>query len=1413
MVASREVATFGPQLLSALLSSGTTVLQATPATWQLLLVSGWQGNSRFKALCGGESLSRELANRLLERGIALWNLYGPTETTIWSAAHPVGSEGNSVPIGRPIANTQFYLLDSHLQPVPVGVPGELYIGGAGLALGYLNRPELTAEKFIPNPFSDAKSNRLYKTGDLARYLVDGNIEYLGRLDHQFKIRGFRIESGEIEAVLSQHPGVQQAVAIVREDVPGDKRLVTYVVPHPELKPTLSELRRFLKEQLPDYMVPSVIMLPQKTGYFFQEGMIFSPDGHCRAFDAKARGTVSGSGVGIVVLKRLEDAIADGDFIHAVIKGSAINNDGSVKVGYTAPSVDGQAEVIAQALAMAEVEPDTVTYVEAHGTGTSLGDPIEIAALTQAFRAGTQKKGFCAVGSMKTNIGHLDTAAGVTGLIKTVLALKHKLLPPSLHFEVPNPKIDFANSPFYVNTKLCEWKVGRTPRRAGVSSFGIGGTNAHVVLEEAPMVEPSGESRPQKLLVLSAKTSSALETANTNLVAYFKQHPDANLADVAYTYQVGRRAFSHRRILVCRDLEDAALTLETLDPKRVLTMSTQLPEEASGWTGMPAGDPQATSLRTLTGFHEPKKRKVVFMFPGQGTQYVNMARELYQVEPVFREQVDLCSELLKPHLGLDLRQVLYPNEYKAQEATQQLKQTAITQPALFVIEYALAMVWMHWGVHPQVMIGHSIGEYVAACLAGVFSLEDALMLVAARGRLMQKIPSGDMLAVLLPELEVQPLLGKQLSLAAINGPSLCVVSDFTNAVDQLEGKLSQQGVECQRLHTSHAFHSEMMEPILGEFTEQVKHVNLQPPKIPYLSNLTGTWITAVEATTVSYWTRHLRSPVRFDAGLRELLKEPERVLLEVGPGWTLTTLARRHPDKVAEQVVLTSLRHPHDQNSDEAFLLNTLGQLWLAGIQINWSGFYAHERRHRLPLPTYPFEHQRYWIELQKQAEAVNTHPGSLCKKPDVADWFYIPNWKQSPLPQLKQGLTEQKLCWLVFIDECGLGSQLVKRLEQEGQDAITVMVGGQFSKQSARGYTINPRQPNDYEALLTECALDKTPKIIAHFWNVTPNEQTQSGIDLFEKSQELGFLSLLFLAQALGAQNMADSMQIAVLSNNMQQVTGEEVLCPQKATVLGPCKVIPQEYPHIICRSIDVVIPSSASQKQEKLIDQLLAELKTPTFDNVVAYRGEYRWVQTFEPVRLDGAAKGITTRLRQGGVYLITGGLGGIGFVLAEYLAQTLRAKLLLVGRKPLPDRDKWVEWLATHDKQDDVSSKIRKVQALEKLGAEVLAVSADVADREQMQAAIAQTYQQFGAIHGVIHAAGIAGGGMIQLKAPEIAASVLAPKVKGTLVLELLFKDVKLDFLVLLSSITSVLCTSSLSGEGNSFSSQRPTRRNVLG
>ncbi|MBD2095654.1 SDR family NAD(P)-dependent oxidoreductase [Trichocoleus sp. FACHB-591] len=1080
-----------------------------------------------------------------------------------------------------------------------------------------------------------------------------------------------------------------------------------------------------------------ISVPHRTGYLHQTGGILSPDGHCRAFDAQAAGTVAGNGVGVVVLKRLEDAIADRDMIYAVIKGTAINNDGAVKVGYTAPSVEGQAEAIAEALAVAEIEPETISYVETHGTGTALGDPIEISALTQAFRSQTEKKQFCAIGSVKTNIGHLDAAAGVTSLIKTILALHHQQIPPSLHFEQPNPQIDFANSPFYVNTKLTDWKTHHAPRRAGVSSFGIGGTNAHAVLEEAPKLPSFGTSRPWQLLLLSAKTASALEAATTRLSDHLVQHPQ-NLADVAHTLQVGRQRFNHRRMVVCRDNAKAIQILRSQDPKQI-----------------------------VTHVEAPQSRSITFLFPGQGAQYVGMGQDLYQTEPVFREWVDRGSELLKPTLGLDLRDLLYRSEI---DATEQLQQTAIAQPAIFLVEYALAQLWMSWGVQPQTLTGHSVGEYVAACLAGVFSFEDALKLVAKRGQLMQSLPTGSMLAVSLSETQIKLWLNHDLSLAAINAPNLCVVSGTTAAIEELRDRLTAQNIDCRLLHTSHAFHSTMMEPILASFRAAVSQVKLQPPTLRLLSNLTGTWMTAAEASSPDYWVQHLRQPVRFSGGISQLLQEPNCILLEVGPGRTLSTLIRQHQSQASGQIILSSLRHPKDApkeiESDISFLLNVLGRLWLAGVEIDWSGFYAHEQRRRLPLPTYPFERQRYWIDPPtKQANSTPAAP-ILGKKPNVSDWFYVRSWQQSPLVAPAIAPPQH---YLILADSSGIGSVLASQLEQAGHTVTIVMLDDRFTQKDERTYTINSQSVDNYRTLLQ--TLPQAPNAIAHCWNL---EEKRSP----EEKQSLEFYSLLYLTQALAQQNFSDRVHLTVITQDLYDITGQEALDPTAATSLGFCRVLPREQLNLTCSHIDLdsrTTNASGSPQgwraRGSTIQHLTTELCSTTQEQPfqqIAYRGRHRWVQSLEPVNLEPPSTP-QIQLQPGGVYLITGGLGGIGLSLARYLAELVQAKLVLVSRSG--------------------QAESQTLQALEALGAEVLVVQADVTNREQMRDAIAQTLQRFGKLNGVIHAAGIAGGGIAQLKTFEAAAAVLAPKVQGTLVLEEVLRGISLDFLCLCSSLSSII------------------------
>jgi acyl transferase domain-containing protein/acyl carrier protein len=701
--------------------------------------------------------------------------------------------------------------------------------------------------------------------------------------------------------------------------------------------------------------------PGREGYLWSPGGILSPDGRCRSYDADSGGTVAGSGVGAVVLKRLGDALRDGDTVRAVIRGSAVNNDGGLKMAFTAPSVQGQAAVIGEALAVAGVHPDSIRYVEGHGSGTELGDPVEIAALADAFRAHTGRAGFCAVGSIKGNIGHADAAAGIAGFIKAVLALHHRVVPPTAHFRAPNRRIDLARSPFYVSARAEPWDAGDEPRRAGVSAFGIGGTNAHVVLEEAPVPLPSAPKRPWHLLVLSARTETALDAMTLRLADHLRARPGLPLADAAHTLQSGRREMAHRRMLVLRDGEDAARLLDERRPDRVLSASV-----------------------------DEERRSVAFLFPGLGDQYPQMARRLYDAEPVFRQEMDRCAGILRDRFGIDLLAALYPGDAPAEAEpgaridlramlaggdeppAGALARTELAHPTLFAVEWALARLWISWGIVPAAVLGHSLGEYAAAAVAGVFSLEDALELVAARARLIEALPPGAMLSVPLPPDAVAPFLAEGTAVAAVNAPALCAVSGTPEGIDQVRRRLEDAGHAARPLAASHAFHSPRMDPLVAPVREMVGRMRLSAPSIPFVSSATGTWITAAQATDPEYWARHLRDPVRFADGAATLLAEPGRVLLEIGPGQTLGTFVRQRGDSAGVPAIPT-LRHAYDRTTDAAFALGALGRLWLAGVTPDWAALHDGGRLNRIPLPTYPWEHGRYWID---PPHAISSAPSS-----------------------------------------------------------------------------------------------------------------------------------------------------------------------------------------------------------------------------------------------------------------------------------------------------------------------------------------------------------------------------------------------------------------------------------------------------
>ncbi|MGK0498671.1 MAG: acyl transferase domain-containing protein [Oceanicoccus sp.] len=1071
-----------------------------------------------------------------------------------------------------------------------------------------------------------------------------------------------------------------------------------------------------------------INLPHRQGYLYKENEILSPDGHCRPFDAASKGTVFGSGVGVVVLKRLADAMADGDQIQAVIKSSAINNDGAEKVSYLAPSVEGQAAAIKEALDIGDIAPESVSYIECHGTGTQLGDPIEVAALAEAYGGEQGSDHKCAIGSVKSNIGHLDTAAGVASFIKVVLSLKHKMLAPTLHYENPNESINFAGSPFFVNAKLREWNPSG-PRRAGISALGVGGTNAHMILEEAEPAIESVAGREQQLLLLSAKTKKSLDSVITKYAKWLP-HTDENLADIAYSSAVGRESFEYRCCVSGGSTAELALALE-----------------------------KAESEVVYRHRYAKSKPQIVFMFAGGGAQYPNMGHDLYQSEPVYKKTLDQCLELIISTNGLsDFTEVLFPSPELEEQAKQKLQSPVYALPALFATQYAQATLWQEWGVSPDACIGHSMGEYTAACLSGVFSLQDAIAIVCKRAELFEKLPSGSMLSVMSSPAELSPLMSEGLSIAAVNAGELCVVSGNNDAIAVFETVLEEKSMDFQRMHISVAAHSAMLEPILPEFLQFMQGISFHAPTRKVVSNLSGDWLSD-DVITPDYWVRHLRNTVRFADGLAKIAADlPGAVLLEIGSGNTLSSLARLHDESKSFYGIVSSMRHPKQLRNDQAFMQSALGRLWACGAKEAVDALYAGQERHLVSMPTYAFDHQKLWVTPGKLVDDRSSERQPLDR------WFYQPSWRVSASPSVAD-MPSRVI--VLGAQSRGFYEGWRQSISAAGATVMAVSAGDTFAK-TEEGYVLRPNSTDDYKQLLSDCVGDD-PVTIVHAWTLA---------DQYE-----GFQSLLALAQALSDQGV-EQCRLLLLSSGSQSVGGEPLTKPEHSMMAGMAPVISNELDGCSLAFIDIdLCDGRLLQQQYALLNQELAIQAVDNSVNTICIRAGQRYEIEYRPTVLSDSP----AVLDLSGSFVVTGGLGSLGLQVAHSLAkQNPGIKLALLSRSGLPDENLWQQKSGRNSR---IGRRIRAIQGLRELGANVVVIKVNICDQQAVDQAIKQVVATQGPVKGVLHTAGIINDQLIPMKTAESARAVIDPKVTGLLCLENSLAEQPLDFILLYSSISAML------------------------
>ena len=1084
---------------------------------------------------------------------------------------------------------------------------------------------------------------------------------------------------------------------------------------------------------------ATVLLPRLGGYFATvEGML-SPTGRLRPFDAGADGTIFGSGIGVVALRPLADALAAGNPIHGVILGTGASNDGNPpgKESFIAPSAEGQIAAIEAALADARVSAETLGYVEAHGTGTRLGDPIEFAALAEVFRRRGARAAACSLGSIKANVGHLRCAAGVASLIKTCLALSHRVVPPLANFERLNPGIDLDASPFRIDRIARPWEAGAQPRRAGVSSFGFGGSNVHVVVEEAPPSRGERTTRRIHLLPLSARSETALGSRVEELRAALDGTPDAPAADVAHTLQVGRSAFAHRACFVAEG--------EQVSPRAI-----------------------ARANAIARGVAPASAPPVVFLFPGQGSQRYGAGRGLYAHEPLFREVVDGCAEILAPLLGHDIRVLsgCTGGGADAREAAGMLRLTANAQPVLFVLEYATARLLMSLGVAPAAMLGHSLGEVVAACLAGVFSLADALKIVAMRARLMQRCEPGSMAAVFLPERDVASRLPDTMEIAAVNAPSICVVSGPTDALERFCRAIEAEGVGTQRIDTSHAFHSRMMEPALPEFARVVADVALAPPGIPVISNATGAPLTPGQATDPRYWADHIRHAVRFSDGMAHLLDSGKPLFVEAGPGSVLGDLAHRHDDGVTSFSTLAASTAP---DGEPLAVRSAVAGLWCAGADIDWARAGAGEHRRILTLPTYPFERLRHW------------HDDETGGAPDPDETLYERGFRPAPIDTAQP--LDRTRPWIVVGSSGPLLEALRARLVAEGARAFALADGDRFARGDEDRMLLRLDAQEDFIAALAEIKSEcgAVPPRVLHLGSVTGSAGMHNTAEAFEVAARTGFWSLVALTKAAHDAGAHDGLEVTVVADALARLDGEAgSRHAEKAAVLGASRDIPLEIPGLRMRVVDVPCLEDTGTPAW-LVDALVDEAQVEKAPSLVALRPGARYEEQLYALPEMPRSR---PRLRDGGVVLITGGTGGLGLEFARVLFDECHARLALTARwKPPPEH----EWTTRARQDDRIGRALAAVLELRARGAEVLIVQAEIADRADVARAIESTRARFGALHGVIHAAGALQPTPVLAKTRANAARVFGGKVHGAFHLDELLADEPLDLYLPVSSQAS--------------------------